>query len=138
MGDRQQRPGEARQPFRQPRAAVGVEVVGGLVEQQHGRLGEQHGGQQAARRLAAGERAEPRAAIEVLDAQPPQRLVEARLQRPAAERLEALLRAAVGVEVGQVGLERIELAASPPTPPRARRRRRSSIVERGSSTSCGR
>ena len=108
MRDRQQRAGEARQPLRQPRAAVGVEVVGGLVEQQHGRLAQQHRGQQAARGLAAGDAAEQRAAVEVLDAQPAARLVQARLQRPAAERLEARLRLAVGVEVGQVGLERVE------------------------------
>ena len=54
---RQQRAGEAGEPLGQPGAAVGVEVVGGLVEQQHGRLAEQDRGQQAAGRLAAGQRA---------------------------------------------------------------------------------
>ena len=108
MRDRQQRAAEAREPLAQPGAAVGVEVIRRLVEQQHGRLGERHRGQQTAGRLAAGDAAERRAPVEVRDPQPAARLVQPRLERPAPECLEARLRLAVGLEVGQLGLQRIE------------------------------
>ena len=74
--------------------------------------------------------AQQRAAVEVLDAQPPARLVQPRLQRPAAERLEALLRLAVGVEVGQVGLVRVELE---PHLPHLAQRRAQEVVDRRAS-----
>ena len=133
VGDHQQRPGEGRHPLLQPRPAVAIEVVGGLVEQQDRRVGEHDRAEQAARRLPARERAQSRPTIEVLDPQAPQRLVQARLQRPAAERLEALLRAAVGV-AGRSGRPRAHrVRASPPRPLRALvvGDRRSSSADRG-------
>ena len=77
----------------EPGQAVEVEVVRRLVEQQHGRRREQDAGEQHARRLAAREPRERRAAVEVRDVEAPQHLVEARLERPAAERVEARPRA---------------------------------------------
>ena len=59
--------------------------------------------------------------VEVVDAQRAARLVERRLQRPAAERLEALLRVAVALQgggrrvaVGQPRQQRVQLAAHGP------------------------
>ena len=60
--------GEAGQELLEPCQAVEVEVVGRLVEQQDGRPGEQHAGQQRARRLAARQRAERRVERHVGDA----------------------------------------------------------------------
>ena len=95
MRDDQHRAREAGQELLQPVEAVEVEVVGRLVEQQDGRPREQHAGQQRARRLSAGERAERRVERHVGDAERGARAVELRVQRPAAERAEALLRLAV-------------------------------------------
>ena len=95
MRDHQHGAAEPGQEVLQPREAVEVEVVGRLVEQQHGRPREQHAGQQRARRLAAAEAAERGVERHVRDAERVARAVELRLQRPAAERAEALLRLAV-------------------------------------------
>ena len=45
----------------------------------------------------------------MLDPEPPQRLVQPGFQGPAAEQLEPLLRRAVGVQVHEVSLVRVEL-----------------------------
>ena len=45
MGDEQDAAGEVGQEPGQPALGVGVQVVGGLVQQQRGRLAEQHPGQ---------------------------------------------------------------------------------------------
>ena len=117
MRDHQHGAGEAGQELLQPGQAVEVEVVGGLVEQQDRRAREQHAGEQRTRRLAARERAERRVERHVGDAQRGARAVELRLQRPAAERAEALLRLAVGGQRGRVVeplLEPFQLAVQPP------------------------
>jgi hypothetical protein len=100
--DHQHLAGEAEQECLQPGQAVEVEVVGRLVEQQHGRAGEQHAGQQRPRRLAAAEPAERRVERDVRDAERRPRAVELGLQRPAAERAVALLRLAVRGQRGRV------------------------------------
>ena len=125
MRDDEHRAGEAGQELLQPRQAVEVEVVGRLVEQQHGRPREQHAGQQRARRLAAGQRAERRVERHVGDAERGARAVELRLQRPAAERAEALLRLAVGARARRgrrAGLRAARARRAAATPRRAPRR----------------
>ena len=119
--DDDDRAGEAAQPALEPLQAVAVEVVGRLVEEQHRRRGQQRARQQRARLLAARQTRQRRARVEVVDAQRAARLVEGRLQGPAAERLEALLRVAVAlhrrgrrVALGQPGQQRLQLAAHGP------------------------
>ena len=92
-------------------------MVGGLVEQQDRRLREQHAGQQCPRRLAAAQLAERRVERDVGDAERVARAVELRVQRPAAERAEALLRLAVGGQrrgVVEPALEPLELGVQLP------------------------
>ena len=121
VGDDDDRPGEAAQPLLEPAQAVAVEVVGRLVEEQHGRRAPAACRQQRARLLAARQPRQRRARVEVVDAQRAARLVERRLQGPAAERLEALLRVAVALErggrrvaLGQPRQQRVQLAAHGP------------------------
>ena len=117
MRDDEDRAGEAGQELLQPGQAVEVEVVGRLVEQQDRRPREQDAGQQRARRLAARQRAERRVERHVGDAERGARAVELGLERPAAERAEALLRLAVGGQrrrVGEQRFEPLELAVQPP------------------------
>jgi hypothetical protein len=92
-------------------------VVRRLVEQQDRRPREQHARQQRAGRLAAAQAAERRVERHVGDAECVAGAVELRLQRPPAERAEAVLRLAVGGErlrFVQPPLEPLELAAQPP------------------------
>jgi hypothetical protein len=70
-----------------------------------------------ARRLAAAEAAERGVERHVADAERVARAVELRLERPAAERAEPLLRLAVGgqrIGLVQPRLEPLELAVQPP------------------------
>ena len=117
MRDDEHGAGEAGQELLQPGQAVEVEVVGRLVEQQDRRAREQHAGEQRTCGLAARERAERCVERHVGDAERGARAVELRVQRPAAERAEALLRLAVGGQRGGLVeplLEPLEPAVQPP------------------------
>ena len=117
MRDDQHAAVKAGQERLEPGEAVEVEVVGRLVEQQDRRLGEQHAGQQRPRRLAAAEVAERRVERHVRDAEGVAGAVEPCLQRPASERVEALLRLAVSGQrsrLVQARLEPRQLAAQRP------------------------
>ena len=118
--DDDDRPGEAAQPILQPLQAVAVEVVGRLVEEQHGGRRQQRARQQRARLLAARQPRQRRVRVEVVDGQRAARLVERRLQGPAAERLEALLRVPVALERGG---RRVALRPAAPAARAARRAR---------------
>ena len=96
----------ARKPSSHSRP-LGVEVVGGLVEQEHVGVAEQRGGEQRAGLLAAREAFERRSAGEVVDAEAAACLLRARLGGPAAGGLGALEGVGVGVEVVG-GVERAE------------------------------
>ena len=87
-------------------------------------------GQQRARLLAARQRAQRRAASRWSMPSAPPRLVERRLQRPPAERLEALLHVAVAQGSRSVGAG-LAARAARRARPRARRTRRRS-ARRGS------
>ena len=113
--------------------AVGVEVVGGLVEQQHVGVLEQRGGEQRAGLLAAGEAAERAVGGEVVDAEPAAGLLRAGLGGPGAGGLGALERVRVGVEVAGAWSA---ASASPASPSAACRR--SSSVASPAGASCGR
>ena len=117
VGDDQHRARELLEERLEPGQAVEVEVVGGLVEQQDRGPGEQHAGQQRTGGLAAAQRAERHVERHVGDAERVARAVELRVQRPAAERPEAVLGVAVrGQRVGlvQALLELRELVVQPP------------------------
>ena len=92
-------------------------MVGRLVEQQDRGPREQHAGEQRAGGLAAAQRAERRLERHVGDAERVARAVELRVQRPAAERAEAVLGVAVHsqrVRLVQALLELRELVVQPP------------------------
>ena len=93
---------EAGEELLQPREAVGVEVVGRLVEQQHLRVLEQRRRQQRARLLAAREAVQRPVARQVLDPEPAPDLLGAGLGGPGLRRLGALERVGVAVEVAFV------------------------------------
>ena len=92
-------PSKPARKLLEPRQAVRVEVVGGLVEQEDVGVLEQRGGQQRAGLLAAREAAQRAVGRQALDAEPPANLLGARLRGPGAGRLGALERVRVGVEV---------------------------------------
>ena len=89
-------------------------MVGGLVQQQHGRPGEQDAGQHHPRRLAAGEIRQRGGIVEVLDADVAAHLVHGVAEQPAVERVEPLLEAAVLVHGGLVALRHRPLERSQP------------------------
>jgi hypothetical protein len=128
---------ERAQPPLQPGQTVAVEVVGRLVEEHDGGPGQQRARQQRTRLLAPRQAGQRRAGVEVIDGQRPPRLVERGVQRPAAERAEAVLRAAVGLQRGRRGvavaqacLERVQLAAHSPYLAQSR-------TEEGAERGCG-
>jgi hypothetical protein len=117
VGDDQHGARELLQEGLEPREAVEVEVVGRLVEDQDRRPCEEYSGQQRAGRLAAAQRAERRVERHVGDAERVARAVELRVQRPAAERAEAILLLTVRGErlrLVQPPLELVKLAVQPP------------------------
>ena len=97
--DHEQRAVEAGEELLQPREAVGVEVVGRLVEEQHLRVLEQRRRQQRARLLAAREAVQRPVARQVLDPEPAPDLLGAGLGGPRLRRLGAFERVGVAVEV---------------------------------------
>ena len=99
MGDDEQGTAEAGEVVLQPVEAAGVEVVGGLVEQQHVGLAEERRRQQRAGLLPTGQAVERAVGGEVVDGEPAAHLLRARLGGPGAGRLGALERVRVGVEV---------------------------------------
>ena len=90
---------EAGEELLEPGEAVGVEVVGGLVEEQDVGVLEQRGGQQRAGLLAAGEAPQRAGGVEVVDGEAAADLLGARLGRPRAGGLGAVEGVGVGVEV---------------------------------------
>ena len=92
VGDQHQGAAEALQIALQPLDAVGVEVVGGLIQQQHVGLGHQGGGQGQALAVAAGEF--PHLALGVADAQPIEHLADLLLQVPGLALVHAGIEAA--------------------------------------------
>ena len=133
MGDDEDRAVERGQEVLEPLEAVGVEVVGGLVEEQHVGLLDQRGGEQRAGLLAAGEAVERAVGGEVVDAEAAAGLLRARLGGPGAGGLRALERVGVGIEVAGV-VERSERLAGLAE----RACRRSSSVASPAGASCGR
>ena len=123
--DDQQRAAEVGEEALEPREAVAVEVVGGLVEQQHLRVLEQRRRQQRARLLAAGEAVQRAVAGQVVDREPPPDLLGARLRGPGAGRLGALQGVGVAVEVARARAAR---RAPSPASPSASRSRLSSVA----------
>ena len=95
MGDQHQRAGKALQVALQPLDAVGVEVVGGLIEQQHIRLGHQRRRQGQALAIPAGEIAD--APPHIADPQPVKHLADLLLQAP-------------GLALVHAGVERAQLS----------------------------
>ena len=93
MRDEDQRAAPVTQQVLQPLDGVDVEVVGGFVQQQQIGLGDQRLRQRDALPGAAGQRFDRRAAVQL---QALQRLGDALLPGPAAQRLQARLH---GVEV---------------------------------------
>jgi hypothetical protein len=117
VGDDHHRARELLEERLEPGEAVEVEMVGRLVEEEDRRPRQQHAGQQGSRRLAAAQRAERRIQGHVRDAERVAGAVELRVQRPAAERAEAILLLAVrGERVGviQPPLEPCQLAVQLP------------------------
>ena len=135
MRDDDQRAVEGGEEALEPREAVAVEVVGGLVEQQDVGVAEQRGGQQRAGLLAAGEALERAVARQVLDGEAPAGLLGARLGGPGAGRLGALEGVAVGVEVAAGSCERRVERRRPASPSGVAEQ----VVERARrGASCGR
>ena len=110
MGDDEQGAVEVREELFEPFEAAGVEVVGGLVEEEDIGGLEQRRGQQCAGLLAAGEAGERAVGVEVLDPEAAADLLGARLGGPGAGGLGAFERVGVGVEVAR-RLERGERLA---------------------------
>ena len=82
----------------QPLQRLDVEVVGGLVEQQHVRVRGQRARERGARQLPAGERVQRTLQVVLREAQPACHHRRAVAPQVAAERLQARLRAGVAVE----------------------------------------
>ena len=148
MGDQHHAAAELAQQAFEPLDGVEVEVVGGLVEQQHVGPAHQRLRQRHALAHAARQRADARLGIEV---QAVQRLVDALLPVPAVVRLDAALqRVEVAVAVGvvvdagdDVGAGRrctasntVRVVGRAPAP--ARRRRCAGPAGAGASPSSGR
>ncbi len=125
-------PVEAGEELLEPGEAVGVEVVGGLVEEQDVGVLEQRGGQQRAGLLAAGEAPQRAGGVEVVDGEAAADLLGARLGRPRAGGLGAVEGVGVGIEVVRAAGAR----RAPGRPRRGRRGAASSSVASGAS--CGR
>ena len=100
VGDQHQGAAEALQIALQPLDAVGVEVVGGLIQQQHVGLGHQGGGQGQALAVAAGEF--PHLALGVADAEPIEHLADLLLQVPGLALVHAGIEAAQFRQQGRV------------------------------------
>ena len=98
MGDQHQGAGEALQVALQPLDAIGIEVVGGFIQQQHIRLGHQGRGQGQSLAVATGEI--PHAAIHIADAEPIEHLADLLLKAPGLALIHAGVEAA---ELGQQG-----------------------------------
>ena len=92
MGDQHQGTAEARQVALQPLDAVGIEVVGGLIEQQHIGVGHQGRGQGEPFAVSAREVADP--ALGVLDAEAIEHFPDLLLQAPGLALVHALIEAA--------------------------------------------
>ena len=102
----------AEEPL-EPGEAVGVEVVGRLVEQQHLRVLQQRRGQQRAGLLAAREPRERAVAGQVVDREPVPDLVGAGLGGPGVRGLGALEGVRVAVEVAGLAERGERLAGLP-------------------------
>ena len=126
---------EAGEEVLEPREAVGVEVVGRLVEQQHLRVLEQRRREQRARLLAAREAVQRPVARQVLDPEPAPDLLGAGLGGPGLRRLGALERVGVAVEVAFV--RRCRAASASPASPSASWSSESSVAS-PAGASCGR
>ena len=101
VGDQQQRAAEGHQQLAQPADGVQVQVVGGLIEQQHLGLGHQGLGQRDALAVAAGQGVDHRVGLQ---AQALQGLIHPALPGPAVQRFQPGLQR-VQVVFRRMGLE---------------------------------
>ena len=91
VGDDQDATGEGLDPVAQPHDRIVVEVVGGLVEEEHVGVGEEHAGELDAAALAARERVEPLIQDAILEAEGVGDLCGLRVGCPAARIRELLI-----------------------------------------------
>ncbi len=98
VGHQHQGPLETAQIALQPLDAIGIEVVGGLIQQQHIRIGHQGGRQGHPLAVSPGEFAH--LALAIGDSQPLQHLLALALQIPGIEAIHPALQIA---ELGQQG-----------------------------------
>ena len=98
VGDQHDRGVEARQRLLQPLQRLDVEVVGGLVQQQHVGVRRQRPRQRGARQLPAGEGVQRALQVLLGEAQPARHHRRAVAPQVAPERLQPRLRAGVAVE----------------------------------------
>ena len=109
VGHQHQGAAEATQIALQPLDPVGIEVVGGLIEQQHIRIGHQ-GGRQG-HPLAIPPRELAHLALAIVDPQPLEHLLALALQIPGLEAIHAPLQIAeLGEQGAVVGIGRDGLA----------------------------
>ena len=128
VADAQQRAGEAEQQLLQPLDRLDVEMVGGLVEQQHVRLDDQRAREQRPPPPAAGQRGVVRSAVE---AEARQHLVHAlhalpvlHVRRGGIERRGDDVAHAAAADVGDVLREQRDARARPQPDAALVRRRR--------------
>ena len=110
----QQRTGSAPEVLLEPLEGVEVEVVGGLVEHQEVRIGDDEAGEGRSRLLAARQRGRWLGPFVAGEAEPGQRGVDPLVQRVAAEDLEPVQELGVGrLDHPAVALERGQLLRHP-------------------------